>query len=141
MTANQNVPDDLMELAMKSSWFRKSRFKSGKGKTMANIGGLGLGFRERPPPNKAITSFSGASSSSASCSSTSAPPPKGTNRLSALKEAFKSQYNTQFRSSSDTSWQQTLPPEGVFAKPEPSKLYSESEESAESKKSKKSRWN
>ncbi|RZF35464.1 hypothetical protein LSTR_LSTR012158 [Laodelphax striatellus] len=30
-----------------SSWFRKSRFKSGKGKSL-NVGGSGLGFRERP---------------------------------------------------------------------------------------------
>lgn len=28
-------------------WFRKSRFKGGKGKKM-NIGGGGLGYRERP---------------------------------------------------------------------------------------------
>lgn len=28
-------------------WFRKSRFKSGKGKKL-NIGGGGLGYRERP---------------------------------------------------------------------------------------------
>lgn len=30
-----------------SPWFRKSRFKGGKGKKM-NIGGGGLGYRERP---------------------------------------------------------------------------------------------
>lgn len=28
-------------------WFRKSRFKGGKGKKL-NIGGGGLGYRERP---------------------------------------------------------------------------------------------
>lgn len=44
--ANQEVPDDLMELAMQSSWFRSSRFKGGKGKTV-NIGGKGLGFKDR----------------------------------------------------------------------------------------------
>lgn len=45
--ANQEVPKDLLDLALQSSWFRKSRFKGGKGKSM-NIGGAGLGFRERP---------------------------------------------------------------------------------------------
>ena len=30
--ANQKVPKDLMDLAMQSQWFRKSRFKQGKGK-------------------------------------------------------------------------------------------------------------
>jgi len=45
--ANQEVPEDLMDLAMQSSWFRSSRFKGGKGKTVA-IGGRGLGFKERP---------------------------------------------------------------------------------------------
>lgn len=46
--ANQIVPEDLMELAMKSSWFRSSRFKGGKGKNMGAVGGAGLGFKERP---------------------------------------------------------------------------------------------
>lgn len=39
----QEVPEDLMQLAMQSSWFRKSRFKKGKGKNL-NIGGCGLGY-------------------------------------------------------------------------------------------------
>lgn len=44
--ANQIVPKELMDLAMQSSWFRKSRFKQGKGKKL-NIGGAGLGFKPR----------------------------------------------------------------------------------------------
>lgn len=36
-----------MYICFQSAWFRKSRFKSGKGKSL-NIGGAGLGFRERP---------------------------------------------------------------------------------------------
>lgn len=43
--AAQEVPKELLELAMQSSWFRKSRFKQGKAKA---LGGRGLGFRERP---------------------------------------------------------------------------------------------
>lgn len=34
-------------LFLQSAWFRKSRFKCGKGKNL-NVGGCGLGFRERP---------------------------------------------------------------------------------------------
>lgn len=40
--ANQDVPEALLELAMQSSWFKKSRFKGGKGKSIA-LGGAGLG--------------------------------------------------------------------------------------------------
>ncbi|KAG7237712.1 hypothetical protein INR49_031885 [Caranx melampygus] len=45
--ANQSVSKELMDLAMQNPWFRKSRFKGGKGKKL-NIGGGGLGYRERP---------------------------------------------------------------------------------------------
>jgi superfamily II DNA/RNA helicase len=44
-SARQDVPKELTELAMKSSWFAASRFKHGKGK---GVGGTGLGFKERP---------------------------------------------------------------------------------------------
>lgn len=114
--ANQFVPDDLMELAMQSSWFRKSRFKGGKGKTVG--GGAGLGFRERPsmggPSSSYTKSFVTSSDSSKASPSTSQP----TNRLEALKNAFKSQYNSQFKVSTDKTWEQTLPAEGVFSKPQ-----------------------
>lgn len=43
--AAQEVPSELLELAMQSTWFRKSRFKQSKAKA---LGGRGLGFRERP---------------------------------------------------------------------------------------------
>lgn len=33
-SANQVVPEELMELAMQSQWFKKSRYKQGKGKNM-----------------------------------------------------------------------------------------------------------
>ena len=44
-SSNQDVPKDLMELALQSSWFKNSRYTKGKGK---GVGGTGLGFRERP---------------------------------------------------------------------------------------------
>lgn len=51
--ANQDVPKSLMDLAMQSAWFRKSRFKGGKGKSL-NIGGAGLGFRGRPNSSNSV---------------------------------------------------------------------------------------
>jgi hypothetical protein len=44
-SSNQEVPKDLLELAMQSSWFKNSRYKKGRGK---GVGGAGLGYRERP---------------------------------------------------------------------------------------------
>lgn len=47
--ASQPVPEELMTLAMGSSWFRKSRFKGGSGKKMGGGGGGGGGqVRARP---------------------------------------------------------------------------------------------
>lgn len=142
--ANQFVPDDLMELAMQSSWFRKSRFKGGKGKTIG--GGAGLGFRERPASGASSSftkSFTSASDSGSGKSSGGSSQP--TNRLEALKNAFKSQYNSQFKVSSDNSWEQTLPPEGVFMKPSSLPSSSDQTQTASSdsndQKKKRSRWN
>lgn len=139
--ANQFVPDDLMELAMQSSWFRKSRFKGGKGKSIG--GGAGLGFKERAtfggPSSTSSQSkpFASASDSNRSSSSSSQP----TNRLEALKNAFKSQYNSQFKVSEDKTWEQTLPAEGVFAKPPlPSSANQSPQNPSDEPKKKKSRW-
>ncbi|KAM6914313.1 ATP-dependent RNA helicase DDX42 [Lycodopsis pacificus] len=95
--ANQSVSKELMDLAMQNPWFRKSRFKGGKGKKM-NIGGGGLGYRERPGL--------GAESSERSCnflSSTSSfegysKPTSGAmgDRMSAMKSAFQAQYKSHF---------------------------------------------
>ncbi len=153
--ANQIVPDDLLELAMGSSWFRKSRFKTGKNKNLPNIGGLGLGFRERKGFGSSGSSsssglmkgFVSASSSETGATSSSALPTSskgtGTDRLSALKEAFKMQYNSQFKVSQDKTWEQTLPAEGSFQKPPPPPSLSSTSTSNDSKKKKvrRSRWN
>lgn len=122
--ANQEVPNALMELAMQSSWFRKSRFKSGKGKKL-NVGGAGLGYRERPGLGASSNSYSsseGHSQKSQSAQPASAPSPvsasgPASDRLSAMREAFRSQYNTQFRASSDRTWEKTVPESGVFLAP------------------------
>lgn len=83
--ANQEVPEDLLELAMQSSWFRKSRFKDTKGKPL--LGGAGLGYRPARPGFGAPAGGANSGHSKASQSS------KGPDRLSAVKDAFKNQYN------------------------------------------------
>uniref|UniRef100_A0A336KUY9 ATP-dependent RNA helicase DDX42 n=1 Tax=Culicoides sonorensis TaxID=179676 RepID=A0A336KUY9_CULSO len=101
--ANQEVPEDLMKLAMQSSWFRKSRFKTGKGKKI-NVGGAGLGFRARSTVSHDASSYEKKEQSgSIPYQKTSASPQMS--RLQAMKEAFKSQYNSQFKVSSDRSWE------------------------------------
>ncbi|XP_075978370.1 ATP-dependent RNA helicase DDX42 [Anticarsia gemmatalis] len=98
--AQQEVPEELMQLAMQSAWFRKSRFKKGKGKNL-NVGGCGLGYKERPGlPHK-------EEPSPALALERAAHGP-ATDRLASLKAAFRSQYN-QFTASTDHSWEQTRP--------------------------------
>uniref|UniRef100_A0A8C9ZW35 ATP-dependent RNA helicase DDX42 n=1 Tax=Sander lucioperca TaxID=283035 RepID=A0A8C9ZW35_SANLU len=96
--ANQAVSKELMDLAMQNPWFRKSRFKGGKGKKM-NIGGGGLGYRERP----GLGAESSERSSSSLLSSTSSfegysKPATGAmgDRMSAMKQAFQAQYKSHF---------------------------------------------
>ncbi|XP_028172660.1 ATP-dependent RNA helicase DDX42 [Ostrinia furnacalis] len=101
--AQQEVPEELLNLAMQSAWFRKSRFKKGKGKNL-NVGGCGLGYKERPglPQHN-------DDAPSAPAGGPAERPAGGpaTDRLASLKQAFRSQYN-QFTASSDHSWEQTL---------------------------------
>lgn len=110
--ANQEVPDDLLELAMQSSWFRSSRFKSGKAKSL-NYAGLGYKDRSggggggvgggvgggtsksggQPSGNSTTTSTYPSQSSSSSNHRSSSGP--ATNRFAAMREAFRSQYTSQ----------------------------------------------
>lgn len=104
--ANQAVPQALMDLAMQSAWFRKSRFKQGKGKKVNR--GQGLGFRERPGLGL-DDMFSSSSSNHSVCGSlshSSFPKFSGpqTDRLSAMKSAFQAQYKSQFTAATDTAW-------------------------------------
>ncbi|XP_022595092.1 ATP-dependent RNA helicase DDX42 [Seriola dumerili] len=102
--ANQSVSKELMDLAMQNPWFRKSRFKGGKGKKL-NIGGGGLGYRERPglgAESSDRTSSSSSSSSSLLSSTCSyegySKPATGAmgDRMSAMKQAFQAQYKSHF---------------------------------------------
>ncbi|OCT62250.1 hypothetical protein XELAEV_18043334mg [Xenopus laevis] len=93
--ANQYVSKELLDLAMQNSWFRKSRFKAGKGKKL-NIGGGGLGYRERPGLG-AESSEHGTGGNV--MSNYEAFKPSGGamgDRLSAMKSAFQSQYKNHF---------------------------------------------
>lgn len=144
--ANQEVPKDLMDLALKSSWFRSSRFKQGKGKKLNTVG---LGYKERPSfaaqtpssptePTPAATPSKRLDTGSSPTSSKPAQGPGATNRYAAMKEAFKSQYMNQFRTSTDKSWSKTVPEGGVFTAPAPPPP---SDNQSSDKKFKKSRWN
>lgn len=100
--ASQPVPEGLVELAMQSAWFRKSRFKSGQGRK-PNVGGRGLGYSEKPSSTSSTSSARPSATSEpyyrpASSASTSGP---SGGRLAAMKAAFQSQYKSQFCSSSD----------------------------------------
>ncbi|XP_060636769.2 ATP-dependent RNA helicase DDX42 isoform X2 [Anolis sagrei] len=92
--ANQHVSKELLDLAMQNAWFRKSRFKGGKGKKL-NIGGGGLGYRERPGlgsesvdrgSNNVMVNYEAYKPSSGAMG----------DRLSAMKAAFQSQYKSHF---------------------------------------------
>ncbi|KAF7265859.1 ATP-dependent RNA helicase DDX42 [Rhynchophorus ferrugineus] len=90
--ANQEVPQDVLDLALQSSWFRKQRFK--KKDQSPNVGGIGLGFKETSSSMKGFV----VSSSSSSPATSKGP---ATDRLTAMKDAFKAQYMSQFRASTE----------------------------------------
>ncbi|CAK1580656.1 unnamed protein product [Parnassius mnemosyne] len=126
----QEVPDELMQLAMQSAWFRKSRFKKGKGKNL-NIGGCGLGYKERP----GLPAVSDEITPTVPMDKSHGP---ATDRLASLKQAFRSQYN-QFTASTDHSWEQTRPQiqPGVNA---PAAQANEEKPERVRKSGKRSRW-
>jgi ATP-dependent RNA helicase DDX42 len=85
---------------MQSAWFRKSRFKSGKGKKV-NVGGRGLGYRERPGLGSSDNQANAGSGMVPNSIADLIPKPvrtgPGTDRLSAMKAAFRNQYVNQVR--------------------------------------------
>lgn len=93
--ANQHVSKELLDLAMQNPWFRKSRFKGGKGKKL-NIGGGGLGYRERP--GLGSESSDRGNNNSVMSNYEAYKPSSGAmgDRLTAMKAAFQSQYKSHF---------------------------------------------
>ena len=139
--ANQDVPQDLMELALKSSWFKNSRFrKSGKS-------GLGFSTKDRPGFGQQSNSEENAlenylTSKEPSSSSGSKPGVIGQGRASALKSAFKSQYMSRFCKSSDSEANSTNTinsrEANSFAQPPP--VPPPPSEDSNSSRKRKSRW-
>ncbi|XP_055600359.1 ATP-dependent RNA helicase DDX42 [Uranotaenia lowii] len=111
--ANQEVPDEIMKLAMQSSWFRNSRLKQHNKAKNINVGGAGLGFRSRPVPAGPLKNFTPEDGAGGS----SGDKGPGSDRFKAMRDTFRAQYNSQFRASSDRTWENTLPDGGTFAKP------------------------
>ncbi|KAM6042689.1 ATP-dependent RNA helicase DDX42 isoform 2-T2 [Theristicus caerulescens] len=93
--ANQHVSKELLDLAMQNPWFRKSRFKGGKGKKL-NIGGGGLGYRERPGLGSENSDH--GNNNSVMSNYEAYKPSTGAmgDRLTAMKAAFQSQYKSHF---------------------------------------------
>lgn len=113
--AHQHVPEEVLKLALQSSWFKSSRF--GRKKDQGpNVGGMGLGFIEK--------GFTRGSSLNTTFQRPQDPPPEttepivtlptrgpATDRLSAMKAAFKTQYSNQFTACTDAP-PLILPPGG-----------------------------
>jgi len=157
--AGQEVPEPVLELATQNPWFRKSRFKSGQGKNL-NVGGRGLGYRERPGLTAASepaqpmaltlggtyggsgapAAEQGGSGGPAGEQGASAEPSRGpaSERIATMKQAFRAQYMTTFTKSEDTSWQKTSYP--GFVAPAATAAAPAPEPTEEPKKRKKSRW-
>uniref|UniRef100_A0A8B9SXC5 ATP-dependent RNA helicase DDX42 n=1 Tax=Anas platyrhynchos TaxID=8839 RepID=A0A8B9SXC5_ANAPL len=85
--ANQHVSKELLDLAMQNPWFRKSRFKGGKGKKL-NIGGgeSSVSRDDRGNNNSVMSNYEAYKPSSGAMG----------DRLTAMKAAFQSQYKSHF---------------------------------------------
>lgn len=109
--ADQEVPEELMKLALQSQWFKKARFKDSQAKKLNVKAGLGYKVGSGTSTgNSSSGSFSGCSSSSSSnphhsqtssYSSQSSSTPKS--RFEAMKAAYSQQFKSAFRPASDTS--------------------------------------
>ena len=107
---NQPVPDELLQLALQSSWFRSSRFKQGKA-TRVNIGGSGLGFRSRPEFGASSSTAQSTPSSSSSNIRMPSEAASDSSKLAAMRATFSNHYKTTFKAATDTAWQSKKPEE------------------------------
>lgn len=103
--ANQMVPKELMDLAMKSSWFRSSRFKKSQKQKS------GLGFSQDKPGFGTASAPKSDNEALDDYLMSTEPKPRnqssqgvigGSGRLSAVKSAFKSQFMSNFCKSQDS---------------------------------------
>ncbi|TRY75538.1 hypothetical protein TCAL_07125 [Tigriopus californicus] len=113
--ANQDVSKDLMDLAMKSSWFRNSRFKRGRGKgCQVDRPGLGMGSSSSSS-SSTLSSFPALGHEQYAYGDSSAPKEvtaSGESRISGLKMAFKHQYMSKFQKASNSE-ESDIGPAGV----------------------------
>ena len=132
-SADQEVSQELFDLASQCSWFKNKRSSNKEGNyKKLNIGGKGLGFKERPGFGSKSTDAKSANYSSKAFSS-SGPQ---TDRAAALKQAFTNQFKSHFVSSSSET-AKTVSQESSSASNVP---VSKRSDTNEDKKSKKSRW-
>ncbi|XP_055342548.1 ATP-dependent RNA helicase DDX42-like [Paramacrobiotus metropolitanus] len=105
--ANQHVPEKLLELAEQCSWFKKTRFKGGKGKKP--VGGRGIGFKESKASTheESVSDMIKSARDEVGAASSSAP---GTNRFAAMKAVFQNKFKQQFAAASSPETGQ-LPPD------------------------------
>jgi ATP-dependent RNA helicase DDX42 len=98
--ADQEVPEALMQLAMQSSRFRKSRFGQGKGRG----GGGKKTFAPRQRPGLGSTTIPGGTQTSVSAVSRGVSSMgSSVNRAQFLREAFSASYKSSFKSATSAS--------------------------------------
>ncbi|ODN05903.1 ATP-dependent RNA helicase DDX42 [Orchesella cincta] len=154
--AGQPVPDNLLDLAMKTPWFRKSRFKEGKGKKASLVGRCrGLGYEDSKSNVSSTSTYNtmptfkpGLVTGGLAASSAESAGP-GSSRLDAMRSAFKQQYMSQFKRSDDTPVDSTaqggiklpssMPPPSDIPPP-PSNSSEETDDSENPRKKRRSRW-
>lgn len=136
--ANQDVPENLLSLAMKSKWFKDSRFRQQRGPERRNINS-GERFRHRPGFGSSAVSHTSSSSQLSSfvppqtSSSTSQPSSSSSSlsqatsdRVAAIRSNYAAQYKNMFKPATDT-WS--------------SRDISTANQQADDAPRKKSRWN
>ncbi|EJD75019.1 DEAD-box ATP-dependent RNA helicase 24 [Loa loa] len=108
-SVNQIVPESLLQLAMKSPWFRNSR-ERGASRPQQR---LGLGYKPKtkgPRTDTATTNiaralnFDGSQKEVKNVLDMAKATDGSTNRLQAMKAAFKSSFSSTFRPSSSDEW-------------------------------------
>ncbi|KRY42175.1 ATP-dependent RNA helicase DDX42 [Trichinella spiralis] len=92
-SVNQEVPTALLNLAMQSAWFRKTRSNSVGGKKPSSIGGFGFGYKKGNSSDQANAQLQ-QSVKEASCSS---------DRLNSIKAAYANHYKSTFKPSASTA--------------------------------------
>lgn len=153
--ADQNVPEELMKIALQNPRFRKSRAKQqqggggrreGRGRGSGG-GGAPARYKERPGLGASTETISRAAEPSAQAFDQSGP---GGSRASVMKSAMQTQYRMRFtpastQKMSSTSSIQHVDPQAEFhtkhsvTGPAPSPSDATSEEGPSTKK-RKSRW-